>query len=229
MAMTILFDVDGTLVDSNDAHARTWVSALLEAGYDVPFDRIRPLIGMGGDRLLPRVTGGLAADSEMGENIGRRRLEIFLTRELPAVSVMSGARQLLEAVRARGGRVVVATGAKRAELEKILAVGDLGPLVDLSTTSDDASKTKPAPDVVNAALAQAGVAARDAVMVGDTVYDVQAAHSAGVACVALRCGGSDSTALRDAEAVYRDPLELTAALDRAPFAWLQAPTAPAHH
>ncbi len=219
MTSTVLFDVDGTLLDSNDAHARAWVTALAEGGFDVPFERVRPLIGMGGDRMLPEIAEGISAGSDRGTWIAERRLEIFLRRELGSIRPMRGARRLLETVRARGGIVVVATGAKREELDRLLTIGDLKPLVDFSTTSDDARESKPAPDIINAALATASASEADAVMIGDTRYDVEAAHKARVVCVALRCGGSDAAALRDAEAVYAGPIELIEKIDRAPFAW----------
>jgi phosphoglycolate phosphatase-like HAD superfamily hydrolase len=218
----VLFDVDGTLIDSNDAHARAWASALADGGYDVPFDRIRPLMGMGGERMLAQIADGLAAESERGKWIAERRLEIFLTRELPDVRLIPGARRLLETVRARGGRVVVATSAKREELETLLSIGNLKPLVDLSTTSDDVRASKPAPDIISAALANASASERDAVMIGDTHYDIEAAQKARVPCVALRCGGSDPATLRDADVVYAGPIELIEKIDRAPFSWASA-------
>jgi HAD superfamily hydrolase (TIGR01509 family) len=218
----VLFDVDGTLIDSNDAHARAWVAAFAEAGYSVPFERVRPLVGMGGDRLLPALVPGLSDETEPGKTIAARRGEIFNERELAGIGPTRGARELLQAVRARGARIVVATSAKKAELAGLLARGELGPLVDVASTSDDAEASKPAPDIVEAALAKAHVAAADAVLVGDTKYDIEAAHRAGVACVALRCGGNDPATLSDAEAVYEDPAELAGALDRAPFAWSSA-------
>jgi HAD superfamily hydrolase (TIGR01509 family) len=218
----VLFDVDGTLIDSNDAHARAWVAALAEAGFTVPFERIRPLIGMGGDRLLPAAVPGLSDDAEPGKTIAARRGAIFKERELAGIGPTRGARALLEAVRARGARVVVATSAKKSELDELLARGALGPLVDEASTSDDADDSKPAPDIIEAALRKAGVAAASAVLVGDTRYDIEAAHRAGVACVALRCGGNDPATLRRADAIYEDPAELSGALVRPPFAWSSA-------
>ena len=215
----VLFDVDGTLIDSNDAHARAWVAALAEAGYAVPFERVRPLIGMGGDKVLPALVPGLSDEAEPGTAILERRKQVFAERELPGLKPTRGARELLEAVRRRGARVVVATSAKGEELDALLAVGDLGPLVDLAATSDDAESSKPDPDIIAVALQKAGVRAANAVMVGDTGYDVEAAHRAGVPCVALLCGGNDPATLRDAEAAYADPAELAGALGRPPFAW----------
>jgi phosphoglycolate phosphatase-like HAD superfamily hydrolase len=188
MTRAVLFDVDGTLVDSVDAHARAWAAAFAEAGYHIPVERIRPLIGMGGDRILPALIPGASDDEEPGKTTAARRAEIFRERELNG----------------------------------LLARADFGPLVDVASTSDDAQSSKPAPDVVEAALAKSGVAAADAVMVGDTRYDVEAAHRAGVACVALLCGGADPATLAGAEAIYRDPAELTDSLDAPPFAWASA-------
>jgi HAD superfamily hydrolase (TIGR01509 family) len=223
----VLFDIDGTLIDSNDAHARAWVAALAEAGHEVPFERVRPLIGMGGDRVLPELVPGLADDTEPGKSITKRRLEIFKERELPHLRPTRGARELLAAVRARGARVVMATSAKGAELDDLLAVGDFKPFVEDAATSDDADASKPAPDIVTASLKKAGVAASEAVMVGDTKYDVEASHKAGVACVALLCGGNPRETLSAADAVYADPAELTGRLDDPPFAWsIAASSAP---
>ena len=219
MTRAVLFDVDGTLIDSNDQHARAWVAALAEAGHSVPFERVRPLIGMGGDKVLPALVPGLEEDSPEGKAIGEARKRIFKEHELDTIPPTRGARELLEAVRARGVRVVVATSAQKSEIDGLLARGDLGPLVDVAATGDDAEDSKPDPDIIGAALKKANVAAADAVMVGDTQYDVEAAHRAGVQCVALLCGGNDPVTLRAADAVYADPAELTAALDRPPFAW----------
>ncbi len=218
MTEAVLFDVDGTLIDSDDAHARAWVAALAEGGHPIPFERIRPLIGQGGDRILPEVAG-LSDETEPGKTIAKRRGEIFKQHELNAIQPTRGAKALLEAVRARGARVVIATSAKSSELDGLLARGELGPLVDVATTSDDAGSSKPAPDIVQSALKKAGLGPDAVVFVGDTEWDVKAAHEAGVKAVALRCGGMDPQTLQGADAVYQDPAELIGALDRAPFDW----------
>ncbi len=134
MTKAVLFDVDGTLIDSNDQHARAWVAALAEAGYTIPFERVRPLIGMGGDKVLPALVPGLTEDSPEGQAIGKARTRWFMEHELETIPPTRGARELLEAVRARGARVVVATSAKKEELDALLARGDLGPLVDVAST-----------------------------------------------------------------------------------------------
>ena len=217
MTKAVLFDIDGTLIDSNDAHARAWVAALAEAGHEVPFERVRPLIGMGGDRVLPELVPGLSDDTEPGKSITKRRLEIFKERELPHLRPTRGARELLAAVQSRGARIVMATSAKGAELKDLLAVGDFEPFIDDASTSDDADSSKPAPDIVAASLKKAGVAANEAVMVGDTKYDVEAAHNADVKCVALLCGGNSRETLAIADAVYADPAEAKRSLDSNPF------------
>jgi phosphoglycolate phosphatase-like HAD superfamily hydrolase len=208
----VLLDVDGTLIDSNDAHARAWVDVGAELGYDIRFEEVRPLIGMGGDKVLPRLTG-LEEESAAGRRVTARRGEIFLERYLPSLHAFPGARELLLRMRSAGLRRVVASSAGRDELDALLERAGLADLVDASTSSSDADASKPAPDIVEAALEQAGCGPDGAVMLGDTPYDVEAALRAGVAIVALRCGGWDREALRGAASVYADPRELLACWD----------------
>jgi HAD superfamily hydrolase (TIGR01509 family) len=219
MTRAVLFDVDGTLVDSNHAHARAWVAAFAEAGYEIPFARVRPLIGMGGDRIVPALVPGLTEATEPGKTIAARREQIFYERELPQLVPTRGARELLEAVHAHGARNVAATSAKPEELDAILGHVGLRGLVDVTATSGDARSSKPAPDIVTAALRAAALEPAAAVFVGDTRYDIEAAHRAEVPCVALRCGGNDPHTLAEAEAIYEDPHELAGALERPPFVW----------
>src|SRR4051794_23278958 len=117
----VILDIDGTLVHSNDAHARAWVDALAEHNLHVPFEAVRPLIGMGGDKLLPRVSG-LEADSPRGERIAARRSEIFRARYLPGLRAFQGTHDLLERLRADGYLLAVASSAKREELDPLLAL-----------------------------------------------------------------------------------------------------------
>jgi HAD superfamily hydrolase (TIGR01509 family) len=230
MTRAVLFDVDGTLVDSNDAHARAWVAAFAEAGHEIPFARVRPLIGMGADHLIPALVPGLSERAEPGKTIAARRTQIFRERELERIMPTRGARTLLEAVHAHGARNVVATSAKPEALDGLLARGNLREPIDVVTTSGDAPESKPAPDIVVAALHAAAVEPSAAVFVGDSRWDIEAAHRAGVPCVALRCGGNDPHTLVEAEAIYADPEELAAALDQPPFVWstTTATTRPTH-
>jgi phosphoglycolate phosphatase-like HAD superfamily hydrolase len=215
---TVLLDVDGTLIDSNDAHARAWVDSLAAHGYVVPFETIRPLIGKGGDKILPEVTG-LDPDSGEAERMSQTRSRIFLERELPTLRATRGARALLEHMRARGFELVVATSAKEDEVEAILTQAGVADLIQAASSSDDAERSKPDPDIIRAALRKAGRPAAHSAMLGDTPYDVEAAERARVPAVALRCGGwwSDD-AFSDAAAVYDDPADLLAHFDESPFA-----------
>lgn len=216
MRRAVIFDVDGTLVDSNDAHARAWVDALAEAGHETAFERVRPLIGMGGDKLLP-AAAGLAADGDEGEAVARRRGAIFREHYLPHVRAFAGARALVARLKERGLRLAVASAAEERDLRPLLAVAGAEDLIDVRTSADDAARSKPDPDIVAAALRRLGHAARDAVMVGDTPYDVEAARRVAVDCVALRCGGWSDRDLAGAVAVYDDPQDLLRQLDRSPL------------
>lgn len=213
----VLLDVDGTLVDSNDAHARAWVEALAERGVRVAREEVRRLIGMGGDKLLPAV-----ADYEDGspeaEAVSARRGEIFRARYLPRLAPFPEARALVAHLRGRGLTLVVATSAKRDELGALLKIAGVADLLDGATSADDVARSKPDPDIVQAAVARSGLAAGELVMIGDTPYDVEAATRAGVRAVALRCGGWDDRALAGAAAVYDGPADLLARFDRSIFA-----------
>jgi len=207
---TVLLDIDGTLLDSNDAHARAWVDALAAHGYVVSFAQIRPLIGMGGDKLLPALTG---LDPESGEatRMGDTRGEIFLERELPSLRPTRGARALLEHIKARGLELVVATSAKKDEVGALLEQAGVADLIEAASSADDAERSKPDPDIVQAALRAVRRPASHSVMIGDTPYDVEAATRARVPIIALRCGGGwDDAALAGALAIYDDPADLLA-------------------
>jgi HAD superfamily hydrolase (TIGR01509 family) len=212
----VILDVDGTLVDSNDAHARAWVAALAEYGYDIPFERVRPLIGMGGDKLMPQV-GGPSEDSDEGQRIGKRRAEIFKERELPALRPFPQTRELLQHMRERGLKLVVASSAKQAELDSLLKVAGANDLVEERTSSSDAENSKPDPDIVQVALDSAGLKPEQAVMLGDTPFDIEAARKAGVGTIALRCGGWHDHTLEGAIAVYCDPADLLEHYDSSPL------------
>jgi len=213
----VLLDIDGTLVDSNDAHARAWVDALAEAGHRVPFERVRRLIGMGGDKLLPEVVG-ISEDSEEGGRLSTRRSAIFKERYLPTVRPFPGSRALLERFRRDGLTLAVASSAKADELDPLLRIAGADGLVSARTSSDDAEESKPDPDIVHAALARVGQPPDAVLMLGDTPYDVEAATRAGVGIVVLRCGGWDDRALAGALAIYDDPAELMARYEESPFA-----------
>jgi HAD superfamily hydrolase (TIGR01509 family) len=213
----VILDVDGTLVDSNDAHAHAWVAAFAERGLTVSFDVVRRMIGMGGDKLIPAATGHPEDEAPVA-GIGERRATIFRDRWLPRLRALPGSRALVEALRDRGLALVIGSSAKSDELGPLLDRGGVADLVPLRTSSDDADRSKPEPDIVSEALKKLDLAAAEVVMIGDTPYDIIAAERAGVATIALRCGGWDDAALAAAIAIYDDPADLLAQLDRSPLA-----------
>ena len=207
MLQGVIFDVDGTLVDSNDAHAQSWVDTFAEAGYDVPFDVVRPLIGMGGDKLLPKAAG-ITVDSEEGKKLTKRRSEIFRKEYLPRLEPLEGSRDLLLRVRADKLKRVVATSAKDEELEGLLKAAEVADLMEEEATASDAKKSKPDPDIVTAAVKESKLQPADLVMIGDTPYDVEAATRAGLRVIAFRSGGWKDSDLQGAVEIYDGPADL---------------------
>lgn len=213
----VLLDVDGTLIDSNDAHASSWADTFREFGLDVTFERVRPLVGKGGDKLLPELTG-LDHESDLASRLYERRKEIFNTNYLPSLRAFECAHELLARFKEDDLRLVIATSAQREELNKLLEQAGLEELVDRKTSSSDAEHSKPDPDIIEAALKRGELDASEAIMLGDTPYDVEAAQRGGVRCVALRSGGWPDRALSDAIAIYDDVRHLLREYQRSPFA-----------
>lgn len=205
----VLLDIDGTLIDSNDEHAWAWVDTGKEFGHDIQYDRVRWLIGMGGDKVLPELTG-LTEDSPEGARILERRGEIFRTRYAPTLQPFEQVRELLLRMRDEGNRLVVATSASEEDLDALLEQAGIADILKKATSADDAEDSKPDPDIIQAALKKAGVEADAAVMLGDTPYDVAAATKAGVPVIALRCGGWEDEELHGAVEIYDDPADLLA-------------------
>jgi len=213
----VILDVDGTLVDSNDAHAKAWSEALRETGREVEYGEIRWRIGMGGDKLTPEVTG-LDPESDEGRTLRERAGEIFRAKHVKTLKAFPGARALLQRFRDEGLTLVVATSASATDMKAILETGGIGDLIDERTSSSDAEHSKPDPDIVEAAVERSGCDPRECIMLGDTPYDVAAARRAGVRVVGLRCGGWSTEELEGALAVYDDPADLLARYDASPFA-----------
>ena len=211
----VLLDIDGTLIDSNDAHARAWVAAFAAHGYVVPYLAVRPLIGKGGDKLLPELTG-LDSESAEGKAISAKRAELF-RRELPALRPTHGARPLLERFVQQGLTLVVATSATAPEVTALLQQAGVADLIEAASSASDAEESKPDPDIVQAAVAKSRCHPSACVMLGDTPYDVEAATRARVPTIALRCGGWTGPALSGALAVYDDPADLLARYDESPL------------
>jgi HAD superfamily hydrolase (TIGR01509 family) len=208
----VIFDVDGTLVDSNDAHAQSWVDTFAEAGYEVPFEAVRPLIGMGADKLLPK-TIGIRHDSKQGKKLIKRRSEIFSERYLPNLRPLPGARSLVLRVRDDGLKAIVATSAKDDELKGLLKAAEVDDLMEEKATASDVKRSKPDPDIVEAAIEESGLPSSNAVMIGDTPYDVEAATRAGVRIIAFRSGGWGDASLKGAAQIYDGPADLLAHYD----------------
>ncbi|HZS60008.1 MAG TPA: HAD family hydrolase [Gemmatimonadaceae bacterium] len=203
----VLLDIDGTLVDSNAAHAAAWSEAFAQFGRDYPSAMIRPLIGKGGDKLLLEIAS-LDAESAEGQKISEARTEIFKRRYLPGLKPTRGAAAFVAWLLDRGLRVHVATSATQDEVRALLEICRAEALAPQATTSDDAARSKPDPDIVAAALKKSGAPPQRALMIGDTPYDVEAAVRAGVHAIALRCGGWDDRHLQGSTAIYADPQDL---------------------
>jgi HAD superfamily hydrolase (TIGR01509 family) len=207
-----LFDVDGTLADTNYLHAVTWWQAFSQAGHQVPMTDIHRALGMGSgemlDRLLPP---GRDKDADAGIRTAHSTLYgTYWSRLRP----LPGAADLLHACKRRGLAVVLASSADEPEFKALRAALDAEDAIDDATFAGDVEAAKPAPDLVQAALAKAGVTAEQAVFTGDTVWDIQACLKAGVACIGLLSGGISRGELLEAGAaeVYAGPGELLAAL-----------------
>lgn len=203
----VILDMDGTLVDSNPAHAQTWVEALQASGYPVTLDVVRPLIGLGGDKIIPRLTGH-TEDSDLGKAIAARRSDLFEKQHLPVMRAFPKVRELVEQMRQAGLKVVIASSSQRSHLERLIERAGIEDLLDAATSASDVEDSKPDPDVIQAALGKLGLPPEQALMIGDTPYDIEAAAYAGVRTIALRCGGWEDAGLTGAIAVYDDPADL---------------------
>lgn len=219
MPKAVIFDVDGTLIDSVDLHARSWVDAFHDFGHEVGFDEVRRQIGKGGDQLLPVFLSPDEID-EQGETLEARRGEILKDRYLAQVTAFPDVRALLERILAQGQRIALASSAKSDELQTYKRLARIEDLLDTETTSDDAKHSKPEPDIFEAALARLeGIEAHEIVVVGDTPYDAEAAAKAGLRTIGMRCGGWSADELTRAGciAVYADPADLLANFDTSPL------------
>ena len=197
--MIAILDIDGTLVDTNYQHALAWYRAFREQGILLGLWRIHRHIGMGGDQLVEALTDE-RTEQELGDRIREGEKERYLEL-IDEVSVMRDARELIQQLRTRGHTVVLASSAKPDEVDHYLDLLDARELVDTWTTSGDVESTKPDPDLVHAALAKVGGEAADAVMIGDTPWDVHAARRAGVDTIAVLTGGFAIEELRESGAV----------------------------
>lgn len=214
--VAVLLDIDGTLVDSNDAHAAAWVAAFDQHGIAVSPRAVRDAIGKGGDKLMPDLTG-VADESPLGRAIKASRATLFARDHLPGIAPFPCARELVARFAADHLRVAVATSASREEVGALLEIAGVSHLADGATSADDVDRSKPDPDILGVCLARLGVVATEALLLGDTPYDVEAGRRAGVGVVGVESGGWSAAELRPALAVYRDVAALLAAFETSPF------------
>jgi HAD superfamily hydrolase (TIGR01509 family) len=211
-----LLDVDGTLIDSSYHHALAWYRAFRRHDIVLPMWRIHRAVGMGGDQLVPALVGR-ELDEEQGDDIRAARDEIYKSGLKDEVAPLEGGHELIAELKDRGLKVVLASSSPKDELERYLDLLDAGELADAWTTKDDVDATKPAPDLILAALEKAQT--ESAVLVGDTPWDVEAASKAGVETVCVITGGWSKQELREAGAiaVFESVDELRRHLEETPL------------
>jgi HAD superfamily hydrolase (TIGR01509 family) len=216
MTPVVVFDIDGTLVDSVEQHARAWRDAFREYGKEVQYPDVRSQVGKGGDQLMP-VFFSREELGRFGASMQKLKSRIYKERYMGQVRPFPGVRPLFERIRAGGGRIALASSAERDEVEanlRLLAVDDL---VDAATSGGEARRSKPFPDIFEAALEKLdGAQPNQAVAVGDTQYDAQAAGEIGLPIIGLLCGGFPEQDLRAAGCaeIWRDPDDLLANYER---------------
>jgi HAD superfamily hydrolase (TIGR01549 family) len=227
MSQAVIFDIDGTLVDSVDLHARAWVDAFRKFGRHVEFERVRHQIGKGGDQLLPVFFSKEEID-KFGEEMEKYRGELFKRAYMPHVKPFPQVRALFERIRRDGKRIALASSAKEDEVKIYKDLANVADLVEEESSADDAERSKPHPDIFAAALERLGdVKASDAVVVGDTPYDAQAAVKINLTTVGVLCGGFPEAELRSAGcvAIFRDPADILARYEQTPLSRSWAATA----
>jgi HAD superfamily hydrolase (TIGR01509 family) len=216
----VIFDIDGTLVDSVDLHAKAWQMAFDKFGKKVSFGAIRRQIGKGADQLLPVFFSKDELD-QFGDELNSYRSKLFKQEYLPTVKAFPKVRELFERIKQDGKQIALASSAKDDELETYKKIAQIADLIETETSSGDVKKSKPYPDVFATALKELGNIAPDQVIaVGDTPYDAEAAAKINLRTIGLLCGGWNEEELRRAGcmAVYQDPAELLARYDSSPLA-----------
>ena len=210
MIKAFIFDIDGTLIDSNDFHAEAWQKAFEKYGKKIPFDKIRPQIGKGADTLLPEFLTEQEIE-KFGDEIADLRGEIFKREYMSRVKPFPKVRELFQKIKADGKKIVLASSSNEDEVEEYKKIANIEDLVEKSTSADDAEESKPEPDIFEAALKLLGNPAPETVLVvGDTPYDAEAAMNANLKIIGVLCGGFSETDLRErgCAAIYQDPSNL---------------------
>jgi len=219
MIQAIIFDIDGTLVDSVDLHARAWQEAFRHFGHEVTFEEVRSQIGKGSDKLIPHFLSA-EENKRIGEQLDKFRGDLWKSEYLHQVKPFPKVRELFLRIQQDGKQIVLASSAKGDELKTYKKIANIEDLTQEETSSDDVENSKPDPDVIHAALEKLGNPdPDDVVMVGDTPYDAEAARKAGVRTIGVLCGGFPEEELRKAGAVaiYNGPAELLAMYEESPL------------
>jgi HAD superfamily hydrolase (TIGR01509 family) len=221
MAKAVIFDIDGTLLDSVDLHAQAWHEAFQHFGHDFPLHEIRSQIGKGGDQLMP-VFLSESELKERGKEIEGYRSKLFKDKYLAQVKPFPGVRELFLKVKSKSQQLALASSARGDELKSYEKIAQIEDLVEVETSSADAKRSKPHPDIFEAALHRLGadVDKETVVVVGDSPHDAEAAKRAGLRTVGVRCGGFPEQALREAGciAIYDGPVDLLQNYEKSPLA-----------
>jgi phosphoglycolate phosphatase-like HAD superfamily hydrolase len=212
----VLLDIDGTLVDSNDAHAHAWVETFGKHGLEVEFARVRGMIGMGGDRVVEEIADQ-ARDSRAAQELQDECAELFMTHWLQTVKPFDRTRELVRRLQGDGYEVVLASAAHEDAMQALLAIAGIDDLLDERARPPKPEKSKPNPQTIEVALKRVTADRSRAVMIGDTPYDVQAARAARVDVIGVTTGGYTVEGLAGAVAVYDGPADLLARWEDSPF------------
>jgi HAD superfamily hydrolase (TIGR01549 family) len=214
MLKAVIFDIDGTLVDSVDLHAKAWKEAFEHFGKIIPYDDIRHQIGKGGDQLMPVFLSNEEMD-RFGNELEKYRGELFKSDYMPRVKAFPQVRELFQLIRAHGKKIGLASSAKKEELSVYKRLADIEDLVEDESSADDAERSKPHPDIFEAALRFLRVDASDAVAVGDTPYDAEAAGKTNLRTIGVLCGGFPAQELVSAGCIdiFKNPADMLARFD----------------
>jgi HAD superfamily hydrolase (TIGR01549 family) len=219
MIEALIFDVDGTLVDSVDLHAKAWQEAFRKFGLQVGFKEVRFQIGKGSDQLLP-VFFSPQELRRLGKELEAYRSHLFKEKYLPEVRAFPKVRELFERVLADGKRLALASSAPEEELKVYKSLAQIDDLIEEETSKDDVHQSKPHPDIFQAALADlGGIPVERALVIGDSPHDAEAAAKIGLRTIGLLCGGFPESVLREAgcATLYHDPADLLARYEESPI------------
>ena len=224
MPKAVIFDVDGTLIDSNDLHTECWLETFQHFGLHFTYDQVRGQIGKGGDQLLPALLSAGILEQQR-DAIASFRADLFTRTYMSRVRPFPLVKELFERIRADGAEIVLASSGLQVEVDQHVETLGISELISAATTSDDAESSKPEPDIFLAALKRLPAEARsDVWVVGDSPYDAEAARKAGLRTIGLLCGGFSESVLRSAGcmAIFESPQHLLANYNTSPLAGTSA-------